>query len=210
MPVGIPPSPDPDSIAAHQTLYNGRIWKNPHLSVKGDPFLFTREYLSGSVTMHGKSFAGIKLKYDIFSDELLIPLGTEGLLKLNREMTDSFCFIFEQKKYTFVKIPEDSLNGLAGYAEVLYKGGSALYRKYTKKIDRPGVENSGDRFYQFDRTYLVLNGIPIPVKNRHELLRAFPAEKEKMREYMRKNRIRVTSDPSSFIPIVLFHDQLTQ
>jgi len=141
---------------------------------------------------------------------LLIPLGKEGLLQLNREMADSFCFIFGQKKYTFVKIPEDSLNGLTGYAEILYHGKCTLYRKYTKKIDRPGMENAGDRFYQFDRTSLVVNGKPIPVKNRRDLLRAFPEEQDRIREYLRKNRIRISPDPYSFIPLVHFRDQLIQ
>lgn len=202
----VPFSPQPDSGAANPALYNGRLWKNPHLRIAGDPFLFTREYLAGSVTLSGRGFTGLKLKYDIFSDELLIPLGPEGLLQLNKEMTDSFSFIFGQKKYTFVKIPEDSISGLAGYAEVLYRGKTPLYRKYTKKIDRPGTD-AGDRFYQFDRTYLVMNGMALPVKNRRDLLNAFPAEKDRIREYLRKNRIRVNpKDPTSFVAVVRFHD----
>jgi hypothetical protein len=201
---------NPDSLTDYQTLYNGRPWHNNHPGVAGDPFLFTREYLEGSVSIGGKTFTGLKLKVDLFSDDLLTPFGTEGMLRLNREMVDSFEFVYANKRYRFVRLPDDSTAILTGYAEVLYSGKTALYRKFTKKIDRPGVENSGDRYYQFSQTYLLHNSIVIPVKSRRDLFKIFAEDKVRLRDYLRQNHLRVIrKNPESFVPLLQVADRIS-
>lgn len=200
---------NPDSLSDYQMLYNGRPWRNNHPGVTGDPFLFTREYLEGSVSMGGKTFTGLKLKVDLFSDDLLTPVSPEGLLRLNREMVDSFAFEFGRKRYRFVRLPEDSTAILTGYTELLYRGKTVLYRKYTKKIDRPGVENSGDRYYEFSHIYLVRNNTVFPVKSRRDLFRIF-ADEGSLRDYLRQNHIRVIrNNPESFIAFLQVADRIS-
>jgi hypothetical protein len=203
-------SPDPDSLTDLQVIYNGRPWYNSHPGISGDPFLFTREYLNGTVFIGGKAFEGLKLKVDLLTDGLLTPYGSEGLLRLNKERVDSFSFTFAQKPHHFVRIPDDSTALLSGYAEVLYKGGSVLYRKYTKIIDRPGTENAGDRYVAIARTYLVHNSQTMVIKGRRDLFRAFAAVKKPLQESLHRNHIRINrKNPESFIPLLHAADQIS-
>ena len=52
-----------------QKLYNGRAWKNLYYKIKGDQFLFTTDFIPGSVTIDNKEFRNIRLKYDIYNDD---------------------------------------------------------------------------------------------------------------------------------------------
>jgi hypothetical protein len=45
-----------DTIAENQTLYNGKIWRNLYNLVQGDQFLFSKDFLPGSLTIKGKTF----------------------------------------------------------------------------------------------------------------------------------------------------------
>ena len=84
----------PDSVFESQLLYNGRIWKNLFYMIREDQFLFSNQFLPGSVFIKGKSFNNIKLKYDIFKDEILIPYSPDGILQLTKELVDSFTIEF--------------------------------------------------------------------------------------------------------------------
>jgi hypothetical protein len=93
-----------DTTKENQVLYNGRIWRNLYYMVQGDQFLFSKEFLPGSLSISGKTFPNILLKYDIFSDEILTPIDSGKILQLNKELIDSFSVIFQNKKYRFTKI----------------------------------------------------------------------------------------------------------
>ena len=51
-----------------QILYNGRAWRNLYYKVKGDQFLFSNEFLSGTVTIDDRTFSNLNLRYDIYDD----------------------------------------------------------------------------------------------------------------------------------------------
>ncbi len=204
-------APDPDSLTNLQLLYNGRPWFNNHPGVTGDPFLFTRDYLNGTVYIGGKAFEALKLKVDLLTDGLLTPFGPEGLLRLNKERIDSFSFTYAQQPYHFVRIPGDSTALLEGYAEVLYRGRSLLYRKYSKIIDRPGTENAGDRYIAITRTYLVHNAQTVLIKGRRDLYRAFGDVKKPLQESLHRNHIRINrNNPETFIRFLQAADQISQ
>ena len=78
-----------------QILYNGRAWRNLYYKIKGDQFLFSPEFLPGSVTIEGKTFSNLQLKYDIYNDELIIITDNGIILQLNKEMIDLFSMIFD-------------------------------------------------------------------------------------------------------------------
>ncbi len=63
-------SNSPDTLD-NQILYNGKLWRNLYTRVKGDPFLFTDTFVSGTVTIGNKTFKKVDIKYDIYNDELI-------------------------------------------------------------------------------------------------------------------------------------------
>ena len=72
-----------DTIRENQILYNGKVWRNLYTNVKGDQFLFANTYLPGSVSMNGKTFKDLNIKYDIYNDEIIIPKNNGLILQLN-------------------------------------------------------------------------------------------------------------------------------
>jgi len=195
-----------DTLLENQILYNGRIWRNLYYLVDGDQFLFTDSYLNGELTVQGKKFMGLTLKYDIFKDEVLIPLNTGRILQINKAMVDSFSFSWQNKKYNFTRLPADSS---LGYLNVLYKGKSALYVKYRKKIGKLAEGGRYDKFYQTSQTYLVKDGVIHPVSGRKDLETVVQADRVLIKSFLRNNNLRIVKkSPESYIPLIRYLDNI--
>lgn len=200
-----------DSLKGNQILYNGKLWRNIYYNVQEDQFLFSKEFLPGTVTISGKTFKGLMLKYDIFKDELLTPVDPGGILQLNKEMVDSFSLFFRNKTYYFEKIQEDSLSHSKMYANILYKGKAALYLKYTKKIEKLAVEGKYDRFYQISRLYFVKRMRVYPVYGRSEIMKIIFDNNGQVKNFIKKNKVIVSEkEPESLIPVLRYYDTISQ
>lgn len=198
-----------DTLKENQNLYNGRIWRNLYYLVKGNQFLFSKEFLPGSLSINGKTYANIFLKYDIYKDEILTPVDLGGILQLNKEMVDSFSVSYQNKTYRFIKMQEDS-TGQKRYFNVLFNGKTTIYIKYNKKIDKL-AEGEYDRFYQIVRTYLVKDNIIFPITGKSDLLKILIENKELIKNYIKKNKLKVSEKvPESFIPVIRYYDSLNR
>lgn len=192
-----------------QVLYNGRAWRNLYYKIKGDQFLLTTEFLSGCVTIEGKEFYNLPVKYDIYNDELLTITDHGIILQLNKEMIDSFTMNYRDQILKFKKLDADSLNSLSGYVNVLYDGSTSLYIKYKKEILLLAVENKYDMFNQIIRIFVKKNGRIFKVDSKSELLKLFEDQKHLIRSFIRSNKIRISrKNPGSFLPVIEYCDKL--
>jgi hypothetical protein len=199
----------PDTFQKHQLLYNGRVWQNLFYQVEGNQFLFSGEFLPGSVTMNGKKFTGISLRYDLYRDEILTPVSPGVILQLNKELVDSFSFIYLHKAYRFKRMQEDLAAGRQGYVRVIYDAKTGLYVKYQKKINRPGQENKRDVFYQLNRLFLMKGNEMYPISGKHDLYKAFQEDKTTLRKFIKENKIRIAvKEPESLVPVIRHYDSL--
>jgi hypothetical protein len=195
-----------DTLKENQVLYNGRIWKNIYHNVEGDQFLFTKSFLPGSVSIRGYQFSDLSIMYDIFNDEILIPFSKGGVLQVNKQMVDSFTIVFLNKKYHFTKLQIDSLDS---FVNTIYKGKSALYIRYTKKIEKSADQGKYDQFYQVNQTLFVKDNKLYPIKGKRDLLNALQDDNESVKDYIKKNRIKITAkDPESFVPVIRYFDSI--
>ena len=198
-------------LKENQILYKGKVWRNLFTNIKGDQFLFSKDYLPGSVTINGKSYKNLNINYDIYNDEITTPKNNGVILQLNKEMIDSFTLVFEFKTYLFKNTQVDSLMGIKGYVNVLYEGKSALYVKYKKEIDLLAVDEKYDLFYQTHKIYLVKKGTVYQLSGKGDLLKALQEDKAQIKAFMKKNRLRVSKKiPGSFIPVIRYYDSLSQ
>jgi hypothetical protein len=202
-----------DTLKENQNLYTGKVWKNNFHRINGDQFLFTNYFLPGSVSTNGKTFKNLSIRYDIYSDEIMIPVDLEEIVQLNKEMIDSFSITFENKIYRFSKIAEDSLNsikGLKGYLYVLYQGASALYIKYNKYILPNITDKSDGDFVQTHKIYLVKDKIVREIITKNDLYKALAEYKVQIKEYLKKSKIKVSKNrPESFVPVIRFYDSIS-
>jgi hypothetical protein len=200
-----------DTIPDNQVLFNGQLWINLFYMVKEDQFLFSKDFLQASLTMKGQTFTNVNIRYDIYNDEIQMPLDSGRILQINKEMVDSFSLPFQNKVYQFIRIPNNNLSGPSGYVNIIYKGKSALEVKYLKKIDRPKIEGKEDNFYQLNRVYFVKDGLFYQVKNKKDLYSVLREFKKQLRDYMKKNKIRVSKNlPESFIPVIRYYDSISR
>jgi hypothetical protein len=200
-----------DSVWENQVLYNGRIWTNPYYMVKEDQFLFSNKFLWGSVTMRGRVFKNVGIMYDIYQDEILTPAAPGGIIQLNKEMVDSFSIVYQNMTYQFIKMEEDSLRGPTGFVNVLYRGKTALYIKFNKKIDKLAVDGKYDTFYQLSHLYLLKDNVVHLINSKSDLLNVFKDEKELIRKFIKKNQLTFSSkEPESFIPVLRYIDSIKQ
>jgi hypothetical protein len=200
-----------DSIKENQILYNGRIWRNLFYTVQGDQFLFSKEFLEGSISISGKTFPNLLLKYDLFKDEILTPSDTGGILQINKELVDSFSLSYLNITYKFIKMREDTLKEAKRYFNVLYKGRTALYLQYSKKIEKLAVEGKYDKFYEIDHIYFAKGNMLYPLTGKRDLMKILDKYKIPLKNYIKKNKLNVLERiPESFVPVIRYYDSISQ
>jgi hypothetical protein len=203
--------PDQDTVIERQLLYNGIIWTNRYHRIEGDQFLFSGFFIPGTVSIDGKTFQNVRIKYDILSDEIITPVNSEDILQLNKEMVDSFTISFEDKVYRFTNFRNDTLKGLTGYVNLLYKGCSSFYVKYTKSVSPSFTPKSDGNFIENHIMYLMKDNLVYPINGTRTLFRVLNADKEQIRNFINKNKLRISKkNPESFVPVIRFYDSISQ
>jgi hypothetical protein len=198
-----------DTLKDNQLLYTGKIWRNKYSRVKEDQFLFSTNFLKGSVTIDGEQYKGQSLRYDIYNDEIMALTYRNLILQLNKEVVESFTLDFENQSFTFAKIQSDTLSAYSGYFYVLYKGKSSLYVKFRKEIDPLAVDKKYDRFFQTQKIYFTNNDTVYPLAGKGDLLRLLVDYKQQLKSYIKGNKLSVSKKiPESFVPVVTYYDKI--
>jgi hypothetical protein len=192
-----------------QLLYNGRVWRVLYKNVKGFEFLFTKDFLPGSVTIDGKTYNNLELKYDIYNDEILTATDRGIILQLNKEMVEKFTLYYENRIFYFHNIKRDSLSNLEGYVNVLHDGKTAFYVKYKKDILLLADDNKNDIFSETYKNYLLKDKKIYPMNSRKDLTTALIDKQPEIKAFIKKNKIQVSKKvPGSFIPVLIYYDTL--
>ena len=199
-----------DPLKGDQVLYNGKAWHNLYSNIKGDQFLFSKDLLTGSLTINGKSYNNLSISYDIYNDEIITPTTQGTILKLNKEMVDSFTLLFGYKTYRFKNTLQDGLPDIKGYVNVLYSGKSSLYVKYKKEIQLLAVDDKYDLFFQTYHVFFLKDGIVHQLTNKNGLLKILSGDKILIRDFIKKNKIKISKkNPESFIPVIRYYDSIS-
>jgi len=199
-----------DSIE-RQILFNGKIWVNLYQMTEGHQFLFSRDFLPGSVSMSGKAFTNpnLRFKLDLINDELLLSADMSTVIQLNKEMVDFFTLESEGRTFRFVKLEDDSINSLNGYYNVLYSGSTTLYVRYKKELRLRSSVGERDSFVQSHSIHLIKDGVAYRINSRAGLLRLMTDRKAQIRKLLRSEKIRISrNNPDSIVPLLEFYDNL--
>jgi hypothetical protein len=198
-----------DTFPDKQLLLNGRILERSYSNTIGDEFLFTREWLTGDININEITFHNIKLKYDIYNDQLLTAANQAIVVQLNKEMIKKFTLTFENTINFFEKFDTGKDNPVNGFARILYKGGIYLIIKYVKNIQELAVNGKFDEFYQLQKIYIIKGGNFYKVSSRKDLINILSDKKLSVQKYIKENKIRIRiKDPASLIPVIKFYDTL--
>ena len=198
-----------DTLREKQFLYNGRIWWNQHIKVRGNAFYLSSDFIRGNVILKGKAYNDLKIKYDIFSDEIVLFVNPKTIIFLNKEMVDGFTLNYENVVYTVRNFGSDSTSLINGYANVLYEGPSALYAKFFKKIEPLAEEKKYDRFYQTQRMYIMKDSTLISFSGLKGLYTIMEDRKKELKDFKKESRLNIMkNDPYTFIPLIRYYDSI--
>ncbi len=198
-----------DTLQGKQFLYNGRIWWNQHIKVRGHAYYLSGEFLPGNVIINGNEYKDLKIKWDIFSDEVVLFVNPKTIIVLNKERVDSFTLCYENIVHSVRNFGSDSAGVINGYASMLYEGPSAFYVKFFKKIEPLAEEKKYDRFFQAHRMYIFHNGELMPFSNKKGLLDILEDRKNELQVFIKEKRRGISrKDPFSFVPVIRYYDSL--
>ena len=118
--------------------------------VKGSPFL-TEEWIPGKVRMNnGHVFDGVRLKYDLYRDELIVKRQDGAEVIPDKQTIRSFVLLAPKRQFVRIgylinyrKFPYNH------FAEVLYQGKSTLLAVHRKKLIKADYRGA----YHADRPY---------------------------------------------------------
>lgn len=196
-------------VTDKQILFNGVVWRNLYPHIRGNQFLFTNDFIKGSVTIDGRHFRDLRLKYDIYNDQILTINERNIIIQVNKEMVDSFSLDFNNRTYRFGKVDIDTIDNPRGYVNVLCDGPLTLVVRYRKEILLHAVENIYDMFSQNQKIYVKKEGLYHPVSLRRDLFKTFGELKPEVKEYIRSKRLRISiKDPDTIVPVVRYYNSL--
>lgn len=207
---------DADSVWLTQLLYSGDEWRPRVTPVTGHEFFLSGDYLEGSVTVGGFTFNGLRLKYDIFSDELILLWKDIHSLLLNNSAVESFTVgiytgsgrnpDFIGRK--FINL-HDTYPEITGFAEVIYKGSGMVVAKHTKTIARHTSMSSYAEYRESSRLWFITGNSARMIRNRASFLHMFGEYEDAVKRHVRQNHIEMSKlTPQGYGEAAAYFDSL--
>ncbi|MEA1887173.1 MAG: hypothetical protein U9N72_08200 [Bacteroidota bacterium] len=201
------PTSRQDTSILNQLYYNGRVWYGQYFNVYGTEFLIEDAWYKADITINGIPFNDVKIKYDIYNDELLANYYDKRIIILNNENIEKFTIYINDHELHFKNFHERG--NMAGYYQLIYEGQSKLYKKWRKKRAQFVIEARYDEFQDDDAIIIVLEDRPYEIRKRRNLLKILSDKKSEIRSFIRQEDIRLDFDkPESLIPVLKYYDNL--
>ena len=196
-------------MKTYQSFINGKVWNNRYRKFHGSAFLFEDYFLPGTVSVNGRTFKNLSIKYDIYSDEVLLPVSSDEIIQLNKEIVDSFSITYDNRTYKFIRLRFDTLksDNPAGYYNLLYSGQVSCFIKYKKEI-LPGLDPGKDfEFVQSHQIYLKKDTVLYQVSKKKEIFQTLMVEESEFKKSISDRKQNLSVDnPGSLIPLLRFYD----
>lgn len=173
-------------------LVQGRLYSPNYFPVKGSPFL-TKDWSLEDIRILGNYYPEMPVWYDIYIDDLIM-LNQQGaklyFIRLNREYVAYFSLGDRQ----FVNLRYSEFRNLPlrpGYYELAFKDRLVfLVKRSLEVLEEDKTLDS--YFSRNDRRYLIIDGKPMPVRNRKSLLEiAGKAHKRTLKGFLKSENIQL-------------------
>ncbi|MCK8523377.1 hypothetical protein M0D21_17480 [Aquimarina sp. D1M17] len=198
-------------------ISNGVILEIEYKNIYDDQHQFFKSYdfLSGSVNYNGQSYPDLKLRYDVYHDEILLKLPDSYgavMLQLLKEKVDYF--FIDGHKFLHINNEKILSTGVSGYFEVLlHKGLLDVYKK-NGLVKRDVIENRRV-FYQFSNknSYILFyDNIYHNIDGKSDVVKLFPEQKSEIKAFYVKNKALRKLKPDKFIESLfsMIHSHLSK
>lgn len=174
-------------------LQNGVFYENRYMTAKGHPFLLDDTYNSGFISFRNSRYEGVRLKYDIFTQQIIISHEQEGLV-LQNYLSNEFIHSFTIDGKKFEQIAFE--NGNPGFYQAVFAEDdlACYYRWYKTRTE--SHEAGAYKIYVFSedklKRYLLIDGVQARYRNNRSFVRSFPkGTRKQIRAYLKEHSIKV-------------------
>lgn len=195
-----------DIIGSNNTnLQNGIKFIEEFKTIKGNnQYFISKEFKSGNLTYNGQLYYDVLIKYDVFSDNLIIRLVDNNnyfAIQLIKELIADF----EINNHVFLnsntlKI-SDNFSVDKGFYEVLFKDAHITLLKKHKKRGQD-LKNDKFAYTAFKSTplfFIYYNEELCKIISKKDMLKLFPSKKKFINNYYNKNRVLMKYDYDLFL-----------
>lgn len=177
-----------------QQLVNGVFFEDVYRGSDGHPFLLEDAFVEGSLVFRNKAYESVRIKYDIYAQQLLINHLHEDYA-MTSILTDEFVNAFNIYGKQFQKMSVDA-GSLPTYYQVLAELENLQCYVYWFKVRNESINDNNVRYDVFmpDRRkfYIQMNGITSSFQNNWTFKRMFSGDiKRNLRRYLRSNKIKI-------------------
>lgn len=198
-------------LSSEKSIVNGKEWIPENIHIQGHPYFSEQIWKKGVIFFDGEKYENVVFNYNIYRDELIIfYLNEEGVkfFVLNKVLTERFEFIdsSEAKPYLFVNINylglKDTINQ---FMQLIYDGETGLFISHKKHIN---ISSAQEYFMYKRKCYLKKENHLYLFRNKSSLLSLLPERKKQLKEYIRKNRLKIMlKNPSDIKKLLSYYDQ---
>ncbi|HEU5292123.1 MAG TPA: hypothetical protein VFU05_15840 [Cyclobacteriaceae bacterium] len=176
-----------------------RSFDNRNKDVRGFPTLL-KSYYPGQVLLStGVSVNQDSINLDVYHNDLLVKKGKDVIMVVTKAMVNGFTMKHPDQEMNFTKLRDPMGNDL--FFEVLVKGKLSLYKRTSKTISGPGVDDGYGTGRQYS-IYVQSTKIfiqkekeeMVELKNKKVILSQFPDKEELINTFMKENKLGVKDD----------------
>jgi hypothetical protein len=175
-----------------QELVNGLQYYNRHPGSLGNPYLLEGRVHQGNVSLRGKLYDGLWLKYDIYNQQVEVEyrtmIGAENQVILVSDRVDNFSI----ENYFFEKLKLEGEQ--EQFYQVLGEGRMVWYIRWEKKLEAvSGDSRYYEKYSSPRRSYLLeLDASIHPFNNKKSFVQLFPKDIQKdMKKLIKNNNIKI-------------------
>ncbi len=175
-----------------QALINGLQFYNRYLGCSGHPYLQDDRFRNGSVTIRGREYAGLKLKYDLVEQELVVRYQDEAGRNNLVVTVPDHVEAFQLERVVFRRMELE--DGASRFYQLIRTGQFDCYVYWAKKRVRiNGNTRYHEKCTEASRNFLIsVDGSIFRFSNRRGFLHSFPRDARKeLRKMFRFRNVRL-------------------
>ena len=197
-------------LGVNARLYNGPEYEDYSNTIKiGFPYFDSKTYGAGSVTFDSIHYPGLKVRFDVVKDLLMIlhPISFVST-QLRNETISGFTI----GSHVFVHLGVDSTDGMKNaFYEQLYSGKTPVYVRHRKLLED---RNKSDDIYReaapYDTYFIWKDNQYHPVKSSKGFFKIFEGKGKQVQQHLRKQKLRFKKNKElAIVEAARYFDQLT-
>ena len=196
-----------DSIIdiSNTNLLNGIDFKEKYRTLEdNNQYFLTKQFLPGYVVYDGQPYYDIPMKYDIYSNELIIKLANSNsyfAIQLLKEHIESFQI--DNHQFINSNQLESTLafNENKDFYEVLFRSHNlSLFKKHIKNIQQRRNDKFAYSAFIYKSEFLIdFNNKIFNINSKKNIMQLFPEYKKSINAFYKKNRVLMKFNYDKFL-----------